>query len=105
MSTTNASKLLNIASTLSDTAVDLALIAMLEKGTSFEVSRDDEFDTDNGYYARGTIVKAKPEQTRFKTKSMWVSLGNGQYQHLNGKKGLITTHERLADYTDVVFEA
>lgn len=104
MSTTNANKLISIAASLSDTAVDLALIAMLEKGESFEVTRD-ESDTDNGYYARGTIVKAKPEQTRFKTKSMWVSLGNGQYQHLNGKKGLITTHERLADYTDVVFEA
>jgi len=101
MSTTNANKLISIAASLSDTAVDLALIAMLEKGESFEV----EFDNDNDYYARGTIVKAKPEQTRFKTKSMWVSLGNGQYQHLNGKKGLITTHERLADYTDVVFEA
>lgn len=103
MSTTSPSKLLNIASLLSDTAVDLVLIAMLEKGSSFEVEVDD--DTDNDYYVRGTIVKAKPDQTRFKLKSMWVSLGDGTYKHLTGKKGLITTHERLADYTDVVFQA
>lgn len=60
---------------------------------------------DNGYYAYGTIVKAKPVQTRFKPKSMWVSLGDGTYKHLTGKKGLVTTHERLKDYVDVVFEA
>ena len=60
---------------------------------------------DNDYYPYGTIVKAKPNQMRFKPKSVWVSLGDGTYKHLTGKKGLITTHERLADYTDVVFKA
>ena len=60
---------------------------------------------DNDYYPRGTIVKAKPSQTRFKTKSMWVSLGCGNYRHLNGKKGLITTHDRLDGYTSVIFSA
>jgi hypothetical protein len=60
---------------------------------------------DNEYPPRGTIVKAKPDQSRFKLKSMWVSLGDGKYKHLTGKKGLITTHDRLADYTDVVFQA
>lgn len=96
--TTNASQLINIASLLSDTAVDLALIAMIEKGNS-----EDNFD--NEYPTRGTIVKAKVEQTRFKPKSMWVSLGDGRYQHLTGKKGLVTTHDRLDGYTDVVFQA
>lgn len=60
---------------------------------------------DSEYPPRGTIVKAKPDQSRFKLKSMWVSLGDGKYKHLTGKKGLITTHDRLADYTDVVFQA
>lgn len=56
------------------------------------------------YPTRGTIVKAKPEQNRFKPKSIWVSLGNGQYQHLTGTKGLIATHERLDGFVDVVFQ-
>jgi len=54
---------------------------------------------------RGTIVKAKEVQNRFKAKSMWVSLGDGTYKHLTGKKGLVTKHERLDGFTDVVFEA
>ena len=62
-------------------------------------------DTSSDYPKRGTIVKALPSQTRFKPKSVWVSLGNGTYKHLTGSKGLVTTHERLADYTEVVFEA
>jgi hypothetical protein len=62
-------------------------------------------DTSSDYPKRGTIVKALPSQTRFKPKSMWVSLGNGTYKHLTGSKGLITTHERLSGYTEVVFEA
>ena len=57
------------------------------------------------YYPRGTILKALPEQGRFKPKSMWVSLGNGKYKHLNGKKGLVTTHDRLDGYTSVIFSA
>jgi hypothetical protein len=62
-------------------------------------------DSSSDFPARGTIVKALPSQTRFKPKSMWVSLGNGTYKHLTGSKGLITTHERLSGYTEVVFEA
>ena len=62
-------------------------------------------DTSSDYPQRGTIVKALPSQTRFKPKSVWVSLGNGTYKHITGSKGLITTHERLNGYTEVVFEA
>jgi hypothetical protein len=62
-------------------------------------------DTSSDYPTRGTIVKALPSQTRFKPKSVWVSLGNGTYKHITGSKGLITTHERLDGYTEVVFEA
>lgn len=61
----------------------------------------------DNYYPRGTILKALPdtEQTRFKPKSMWVSLGDGTYKHLNGTKGLVTTHDRLDGYTTVIFSA
>lgn len=61
--------------------------------------------TSINFYPRGTIVKAIPDQTRFKSKSMWVSLGDGCYKHLTGKKGLVTTHDRLEGFTSVVFEA
>ena len=54
-------------------------------------------------YDRGTILKALPSQARFKPKSMWVSLGDGKYRHLNGKKGLVTTHDRLCGYTESIF--
>jgi hypothetical protein len=54
-------------------------------------------------HPRGTILKALPEQSRFKPKSLWVSLGDGTYRHLNGKKGLVTTHDRLDGYTEVIF--
>lgn len=57
----------------------------------------------NGYEVRGTILKALPTQTRFKPTSMWVSLGNGKYQHLTGTKGLIAKSSRLDGYTSVVF--
>ena len=56
-------------------------------------------------FPRGTIVKALPNQTRFKPKSMWVSLGDGTYKHLTGKKGLIAKHERLDGFVDVVFDS
>ena len=61
-------------------------------------------DEQDNYYPRGTILKALPEQDRFKPKSMWVSLGDGTYRHLNGKKGLVTTHDRLDGYTEVIFQ-
>ena len=63
------------------------------------------FELDEYGITKGTIVKAKPTQARFKPKSMWVSLGDGTYRHLNGKKGLVTTHDRLDGYTSVVFSA
>lgn len=53
---------------------------------------------------KGTIVKAKEVQNRFKPKSLWVSLGDGTYKHLNGKKGLTATDMRLNGYVDVVFQ-
>jgi hypothetical protein len=62
-------------------------------------------DEQDNYYPRGTILKALPEQTRFKPKSMWVSLGDGKYRHLNGKKGLVTKHDRLDGFTSVIFSA
>ena len=86
------SQLWDIADSLRSLALELDIVTTTD-------------NLDNDYYPRGTIVKAKPSQTRFKPKSMWVSLGCGNYRHLNGKKGLITTHERLRDYVDVVFEA
>jgi hypothetical protein len=57
------------------------------------------------YHPRGTILKATPDQVRFKPKSMWVSQGDGTYKHITGKKGLVTTHDRLDGYTDVIFSA
>jgi hypothetical protein len=62
-------------------------------------------DTQDSILPLGTIVKALPNQTRFKPKSIWVSLGDGTYKHLTGKKGLITTHERLDGFVDVVFDS
>jgi hypothetical protein len=70
-----------------------------------EISYNAVTDTSSDYPKRGTIVKALPSQTRFKPKSMWVSLGNGTYKHITGSKGLVTTHDRLSGYTEVVFEA
>ena len=64
-----------------------------------------EVEQTEDYYPRGTILKALPTQTRFKPKSIWVSLGDGKYRHLNGKKGLVTTHDRLDGYTSVIFSA
>lgn len=90
---TNATKSLwDIADSLRELALEIEL------ATTFD-------NIDNSYHPYGTIVKAKPTQSRFKPKSVWVSLGDGTYKHLTGKKGLITTHDRLADYTDVVFKA
>jgi len=75
----------------------LALVLDLE---SVRQSISDEPE----YLPYGAIVKALPDQTRFKPKSMWVSLGDGTYRHLNGKKGLVTTHDRLDGYTEVIFQ-
>ena len=80
----------SIALTLADLANELSTV---------------QFDVDsvNGYEPKGTILKALPTQTRFKPKSIWVSLGNGKYKHLTGEKGLIAKHSRLDGYTSVVF--
>ena len=80
----------SISLTLADLSDELATV------------RFDE-DTVTDYEPRGTILKALPTQSRFKTKSVWVSLGNGKYQHLTGEKGLIAKHSRLSGYTTVVF--
>ena len=61
-------------------------------------------DSSSDFPARGTIVKATASQTRFKPKSMWVSLGDGTYKHLTGSKGLTATHSRLEGYTEVIFQ-
>ena len=53
---------------------------------------------------KGTIVKAKEVQNRFKPKSLWVSLGDGTYKHLTGKKGLVATDYRLNGYVDIIFQ-
>lgn len=85
---------------LADTLRDIALEVEMIGVQNIEV-------TDEKFLPYGTIVKAKPssEQLRFKPKSVWVSLGDGCYKHLTGKKGLIARHERLDGYVDVVFQA
>jgi hypothetical protein len=82
----------------------LASISMTLADLANELSTV-QFDVDsvNGYEPKGTILKALPTQTRFKPKSIWVSLGNGKYKHLTGEKGLIAKHSRLEGYTSVVF--
>lgn len=82
--------LASISLTLADLSDELATV------------RFDE-NTVTDYEPRGTILKALPTQSRFKPKSMWVSLGNGKYQHLTGEKGLTAKHSRLSGYTSVVF--
>ena len=61
------------------------------------------FDLDEYGIAKGTIVKAKQTQARFKPKSMWVYIGDGKYRHLTGKKSLVAKHERLDGYVDTVY--
>jgi hypothetical protein len=82
--------LASISMTLADLADELATVQF-------------DIDSANGYEPKGTILKALPTQTRFKPKSVWVSLGNGKYKHLTGEKGLIAKHSRLEGYTSVVF--
>ena len=82
-----------ISSLLAAASLDLSAVAQeLEVGES-------------EFYPRGTILKATPDQFRFKPKSMWVSQGDGTYKHITGKKGLVTTHDRLDGYTEVIFSA
>lgn len=60
--------------------------------------------TSSDHLPKGTIVKAKEVQNRFKAKSLWVSLGDGTYKHLTGKKGLVATDMRLNGYVDIIFQ-
>ena len=84
--------LASISMTLADLADELATV-------QFEI---DSLTLTN-YEPRGTIIKAMKDQTRFKPKSVWVSLGDGTYKHLTGSKGLIAKASRLNGYTEVVF--
>jgi hypothetical protein len=81
------------------TSISLTLADLSDELATIQFDLEDA----NGYEARGTILKALPTQSRFKPKSMWVSLGNGKYQHLTGTKGLIAKGSRLDGYTSVVF--
>ena len=63
-----------------------------------------ESNGSNGYWSRGTILKASEFNGRFKDKSAWVSLGDGKYQHITGKKGLVAKHSRLNGYVKVIFQ-
>lgn len=87
----------DITTSVAENLRALALVLDLATATGYS---DDEPE----YLPYGTILKAIPDQTRFKPKSMWVSLGDGTYKHLNGKKGLVTTHDRLDGYTYVLFQ-
>jgi hypothetical protein len=94
MTTTTAEQVENYLASISLTLADLS-----DELATIQFDLEDA----NGYEPRGTILKALPTQSRFKPKSMWVSLGNGKYQHLTGEKGLIAKHSRLDGYTSAVF--
>lgn len=94
MTTTTAEQIENYLASISLTLADLS-----DELATIQFDLEDA----NGYEPRGTILKALPAQSRFKPTSMWVSLGNGKYEHLTGKKGLIAKHSRLDGYTSVVF--
>jgi hypothetical protein len=94
MTTTTAEQIENYLASISLTLADLS-----DELATIQFDLEDA----NGYEPRGTVLKALPNQTRFKPKSVWVSLGNGKYQHLTGEKGLIAKHSRLDGYTSVVF--
>jgi hypothetical protein len=94
MTTTTAEQIENYLASISLTLADLS-----DELATIQFDLEDA----NGYELRGTVLKALPNQTRFKPKSVWVSLGNGKYQHLTGEKGLIAKHSRLDGYTSVVF--
>jgi hypothetical protein len=94
MTTTTAEQIENYLASISLTLADLS-----DELATIQFDLDDA----NGYEPRGTVLKALPNQSRFKPKSVWVSLGNGKYQHLTGEKGLIAKHSRLDGYTSVVF--
>jgi hypothetical protein len=94
MTTTTAEQIENYLASISLTLADLS-----DELATIQFDLEDA----DGYEPRGTVLKALPNQTRFKPKSVWVSLGNGKYQHLTGEKGLVAKHSRLDGYTSVVF--
>jgi hypothetical protein len=94
MTTTTAEQIENYLASISLTLADLS-----DELATIQFDLEDA----DGYEPRGTVIKALPNQTRFKPKSVWVSLGNGKYQHLTGEKGLVAKHSRLDGYTSVVF--
>ena len=94
MTTTTAEQIENYLASISLTLADLS-----DELATIQFDLEDA----NVYEPRGTILKALPTQSRFKPNSMWVSLGNGKYQHLTGEKGLTAKHSRLDGYTSIVF--
>jgi hypothetical protein len=90
LATINTEYLASIVESLQDIAWELE-----------SLDRDSEIN----FYPVGTILKANPNNGRFKDSSVWVSLGDGKYRHLTGNKGLIANHDRLEGYTHVVFVA
>ena len=94
MTTTTAEQIENYLASISLTLADLS-----DELATIQFDLEDA----NVYELRGTILKALPTQSRFKPTSMWVSLGNGKYQHLTGEKGLTAKHSRLDGYTSIVF--
>lgn len=72
---------------------------------SLTLYTDDVASDTSIYPKRGTIVKAKASQTRFKPTSMWVSNGDGTYSHITGKKMLQASHDRLDGFVEPIFTA
>lgn len=56
-------------------------------------------------HTKGTVVKAKTDNGRFKDTSVWVSNGDGTYKHVTGEKGLTAQFYRLDGYISVVYSA
>lgn len=86
----------SVADDLRGIATELETLTLVTEDVSESVSF---------YPKRGTIVKAKPSQARYKPTSMWVSNGDGTYTHITGKKFLQAKHDRLAGFVDTLFSA
>lgn len=84
---------------------DTLIVGLADELRDIAYLLETAIDTSDSILPLGTIVKAKPNQERFKPKSLWVSLGDGTYKHLTGKKGLIAKHKRLDGHVDVIFDS
>jgi hypothetical protein len=84
----------SVADDLRSLAVELENLSLISPDETLS-----EFPT------RGTIVRAKSSQARFKPTSMWVSNGDGTYTHITGKKLLTATHSRLDGFVDTIYQA